>query len=240
MLKHIPFYASLLEQTFDDGSRPTLSHVLVYGAVEAHSMGEKGCIASNKTIALECGLKESSVKTVLSVLNKQKWIKVNLINSQRQSIEPLMTINPPVNVHQPPRYSPLTIEYSNKNTVIENTSGEVEKELLKIINQVIGREFRTLPRGFKKTLDLFSLEEIKKSLTNMSADAWHAQRLKTLSSDYLLRATTIDKFLASKPPDKFVMVGGVAKKKEPDIEYNEEGRKKYLEMRKKVVLGGND
>ena len=192
MLKHIPFYASLLEQTFNDGSKPTLSHVLVYGAVEAHSMGEKGCIASNKTIALECGLKESSVKTVMSVLNKQKWVKVNLINGQRQSIEPLMTINPPVNVHQPPRYSPLTIEYSNKNTVIENTSSDVE--LLKIINQVIGRDFRTLPRGFKKTLELFSLEEIKTALTNLSKDEWHYPRLKTLKLDYLIRATTIDKF----------------------------------------------
>ena len=53
MLKHIPFYASLMGAKLYDKDTATTSHVLVYGAIEAHSMGDKGCIASNKTIANE-------------------------------------------------------------------------------------------------------------------------------------------------------------------------------------------
>lgn len=199
MLKHIPFYASLLERP----EKPTIGMVLVYGAIEAHSFGEKGCIASNKTIAQETGLKEKTVANAISLLNKYRWVIVHLDNNNHRTlIEPSLTIEPPFTVQGTPLPATRNIEYSNKNTVRENTNSEVEKELLKIINQVIGREFRTLPRGYKKTLDLFSLEEIKTSLTNLSADAWHSERLKTLKLDYLIRATTIDKFLSEEGVQK--------------------------------------
>jgi hypothetical protein len=73
MLKHIPFYASLLGQGLY-GKNATYSHVLVYGAIEAHSFGEKGCIASNELLAKETGLGRGTVKNVLSDLNKAGWV----------------------------------------------------------------------------------------------------------------------------------------------------------------------
>lgn len=81
---------------------------------------------------------------------------------------------------------------SKNNTRLINTNSEVE--LLKIVNKTLKREFRVLPRGIGKTLELFSLEEIEKALQNLSSDAWHSEKLAGLKLDYLLRATTIDKF----------------------------------------------
>ena len=124
MLKHIPFYASLLNRELSKGIKATTSHVLVYGAVEAHSMGYKGCIASNKTIAQETGLSESTVASQLSRLHAAGWIKVNMKNGHRQSIEPLMVIKPPFDPHQTPLQPPSNIEDSNKNTVIRPTSSD--------------------------------------------------------------------------------------------------------------------
>lgn len=97
--------------------------------------------------------------------------------------------------------SPLTEkphnkEYNNKeynNKELNNTTRD-EEELLKIVNQTLGREFRVLPRGTRKTLDTFTLQEIETALKNLAVDAWHSERLPTLKLDYLLRATTIDKF----------------------------------------------
>lgn len=100
--------------------------VLVYGAIEAHSFGEKGCIASNKTIAQETGLKEKTVANAVSKLNKLGWVKVQLDkNNHRILIEPSLTIEPPFTVQGTPLHSTVNIEYSNKNTVIENTTNVV-------------------------------------------------------------------------------------------------------------------
>jgi|GEM_PF-6655343 len=80
-----------------------------------------------------------------------------------------------------------------KNKELRNNTYS-EAELLKVINQTLKREFRVLPRGCKKTLDLFTLQEIEIALTNLAADAWHGPKIKQLKLDYLLRPTTIDKF----------------------------------------------
>lgn len=95
MLKHIPFYGSLMYESFRSGTKPSSGHVLVYGAIEAHSMGEKGCIASNKTIADELGLSQGRVANIISELHSEGWIKVNLKDRNRTSIEPLLTIATP-------------------------------------------------------------------------------------------------------------------------------------------------
>lgn len=131
MLKNIPFYSSLLGRQI--GKTTTKhSHVLVYGAIEAHSMGEKGCIASNKTIALETGLGEGTVANRISELNQFGWIKVTLNDyNHRTSIVPLLELRvpslpsePPFTPELTPLHSPVNIEYSNKNTVIDNSSNE--------------------------------------------------------------------------------------------------------------------
>ena len=86
----------------------------------------------------------------------------------------------------------------NIETTKETTSrSELEKNLLVLVNKVLGREFRVLPeRGVKKTLDNFSLVEIEQALTALARDNWHISKLKELKLDYFIRSTTIDKFLA--------------------------------------------
>jgi hypothetical protein len=122
MLKNIPFYGSLIGKELPNGKLSTTSHVLVYGAIEAHSMGSKGCIASNKLISSETGLKEHSVATIISLLNSANWIETKIDkNNHRKNIIPLLTIVvPPFNPHCTPLQSPLNIEYSNKNTLLRS------------------------------------------------------------------------------------------------------------------------
>lgn len=140
MLKHIPFYASLLGRQLTTTIKATHSHVLVYGAIEVHSFGEMGCIASNKTIAEETGLKQSSVATVISTLAKAGWVAVELDeNNHRLSIEPLMVIEAPLYGHKTPLQSPLSpngdltgekrsLEDSNRKTVIDTVNVVKNKE----------------------------------------------------------------------------------------------------------------
>ena len=99
MLKHIPFYASLLGRQMKSGKKSNNGMVLVYGAIEVHAMGDKGCIASNGRIAQETGLSAGTVANYISELNKSGWIKVNTktVNGGivRVNIEPLLTIDTP-------------------------------------------------------------------------------------------------------------------------------------------------
>ena len=99
MLKHIPFYASLLGRQMKNGKKSNNGMVLVYGAIEVHAMGDKGCIASNGRIAQETGLSAGTVANYISELNKSGWVKVNTktVNGGviRVNIEPLLTIATP-------------------------------------------------------------------------------------------------------------------------------------------------
>lgn len=128
MLKNIPFYASLLGQDLGGGKTATTSHVLVYGAIEVHAMGERGCIASNETIAKETGLTKQTVASQISRLAKAGWITVSLDDeNHRTDIVPMFTIGLPrltgikggVDLGQRPIGSGSNIEYI-ENTV-ENT-----------------------------------------------------------------------------------------------------------------------
>lgn len=136
MLKNIPFYASLLDRELASGKRSTNSYVLVYGAIEAHSFGPKGCVASNRTIAKETGLKEGSVATIISLLAKSRWLKVNLdLNNHRTSVEPLMVIEPPSIGVEPPLQSGLNIDNSNigNNSAAEAANAPKQKEESEIL-----------------------------------------------------------------------------------------------------------
>lgn len=96
MLKLIPFYGALFGLELANGKTAQTSHVLVYGAIEAHAMGERGCIASDATISLETGLKESSVTTIISLLKRSGWIYVVLSpQNKRLEIVPLVELSVP-------------------------------------------------------------------------------------------------------------------------------------------------
>lgn len=130
MLKQIPFYASLLDRDLEGGVKSSTGHVLVYGAIEAHALGPRGCVASNKTIALETGLSESRTRNCLSEISRAGWVRVNLDkNNHRIGVIPLLVIgtpltvsgNPPYRVQEPPHTVSGNIEYSIENTVKENS-----------------------------------------------------------------------------------------------------------------------
>lgn len=96
-----------------------------------------------------------------------------------------------------------------------------------LVNEVTGRNFRTLPeRGVKKTLDAFTLDEIRAALTALAADSWHKPKLKELSIDYFIRSTTIDKFKDTKPNTK-----PVDPDEEDDDDMTMAQRRKRLEER---------
>lgn len=95
----------------------------------------------------------------------------------------------------------------NSKTSIAEKSGspkektKVDIELLSLVNKHTGRNFRVLPRGYKKTLQTFSLGEIEHALSVLVKDNWHSDKLKELSIDYFLRITTIDRFISTYKPD---------------------------------------
>lgn len=103
MLKHIPFYASLLGREITEKTKATNRHVLVYGAIEVHSTGKLGCIASNQTIAEETGLATRVVSLTISDLKKAGWVDFTLDqNFFRSPITPLLNISTPYTKNVPP------------------------------------------------------------------------------------------------------------------------------------------
>lgn len=127
MLKHVPFYSSLLDKKLN-GKKPKHSHVLVYGAIEAHSMGPKGCIASNTTIAKEVGLASDTVSNLIGELAKGGWVHVYLKeNGKRDSIMPLGSVVMPLDSGVMPLdsgalYIENTEDYSEGVTVLKQPS----------------------------------------------------------------------------------------------------------------------
>lgn len=92
MLASIPFHISLLKAELGNNKKSTNAHVLVYGAIEIHALGEKGCIASNNRLAAETGYSKSRVEDVLSEMSQAGWIKVVIKNGNRLLIEPNLII----------------------------------------------------------------------------------------------------------------------------------------------------
>lgn len=130
MLKHIPFYASLLGRPVGDKLKATHSHVLVYGAIEVHASGPRGCKASNRTIAAETGLAENTVAKTICQLSACGWVKTELDNNNhRKGILPLLEIQapllpskPPLLPSKPPLYSPVNIDNSIRDNSIKNNT----------------------------------------------------------------------------------------------------------------------
>lgn len=132
MLHTISFHASLLGRQLDEKVKSTNAHVLIYGAVEVHSFGEKGCIASNETIGTETGMTKNTVAKCLSQMAKAGWIEVYIRNGKRISITPLLVIQPPLPHGKPPftvEKTPLyhMVNIDNSIDKIEITVENIEK-----------------------------------------------------------------------------------------------------------------
>ncbi len=94
----VPFYRDLVGIELKDGTKTTYAHALVYGAIEIHSQGSRGCIASNKVLAEEGCVKLTTLKKILSQFKTNHWININFKHDdnglrQRTTIEPLLTIS---------------------------------------------------------------------------------------------------------------------------------------------------
>lgn len=152
MLKSIPFYASLLGWQLTDKIKATNSQVLIYGAIEVHAFGAKGCIASNELIASETGLKKSTVKNCLSQMVSAGWIEIIYKDETRQVrkkiIPRLQIISPKIRPQEQevsfPHYTPVTGKLhprhshgpidNNRENILDNTLAEASSAEGKIDN----------------------------------------------------------------------------------------------------------
>ena len=158
MLHTISFHASLLGRELDQNTKSTNAHVLLYGAIEVHTLGEKGCIASNALLAKETGLTPNTVAKCLSQMNHGGWIEITSKgqkHSYRDKIIPLLEIIAPKSYHTvkpvlPDSKTSLTVEYNqsyrtvNRDNSIDNNEVTVESSVssettTKQVNEIINQ-----------------------------------------------------------------------------------------------------
>lgn len=97
MLKHIPFYGSLLGKQLTEDVKASHRHVLLYGAIEAHSYGRLGCIAGNDLLAQETGLSVDNIRRYVGEIKAGGWIDYSIgKDNARSEITPLLEIEVPV------------------------------------------------------------------------------------------------------------------------------------------------
>lgn len=164
---------------------------LIYAEITALANKTGTCWASNKYFADLYGVNPDAVSKWVKQLVDAGFVttKINKSFGNRRYIR---LVNAPIMKKDDSYNEKASITNTKKN----NNHVVLEKELLVLVNKITKRAFRTLPnKGVKKLLDTFTLVEISSSLTALAADDWHAERLKELSLDYLIRPTTIDKFL---------------------------------------------
>lgn len=171
----------------------TANAKLLYAEITALSNKTGTCWASNKYFADLYGVKERAVTDWVAQLVEAGFISTKITKAAGNRRYIRITEVPIVNNHHSySENSPVNNNKTNKTTYVK-----LEKELLALVNNTLGREFRVLPeRGVKKTLDAFSLVEIELALTALARDDWHREKIKELKMEYFIRSTTIDKFLA--------------------------------------------
>lgn len=187
---------------------------LLYAEITALANKTGTCWASNKYFADLYDVSIDSVSRWVKELVEAGFVstKVNKKYSNRRFIR--LATDGPIrkNADSYPQKCQVNNNKTNNKSYVE-----LEKKLLVLVNEVTGRNFRTLPeRGVKKTLDAFSLEEIKSALRALAADPWHREKLREFKIDYLIRSTTIDKFLGQSTP-------ATDNSKAPDFYEDEDG-----------------
>lgn len=217
----------------------TANAKLLYAEITALSNKTGTCWASNKYFADLYGVRTEAISRWVNELVAEGFLTTK-INKSEGNRRLLRITDVPIakNRNTYSEKSQVNNTKSNKTTYVE-----LEKNLLALVNKVLGREFRVLPeRGVKKTLDAFSLVEIEMALTALARDDWHREKIKELKLDYFIRSTTIDKFLAIakkhniKPASQELSADEKLKRMDEERERN---RKKFAEEFDKIDEGGD-
>ncbi len=129
MLKLIPFYASLLKQQLADNRKATKVHVLLYGAIESHSIGPKGCIAGNDLLSEETGITKSEIRRYLKEMKDAGWITYEVgKDSKRGEIIPMFKLGLPLWENPTPPVGKTTRGVRNNPTPTIDIISEVAVE----------------------------------------------------------------------------------------------------------------
>lgn len=171
----------------------TANAKLLYSEITALANKTGTCWATNKYFSDLYGVLPNRISVWVRQLETKGYIRTKVIKGGLRGIE-VPTIMEKDNTPYAKAEAPITQKDNHNNTTNKKHIVDSESQLLSLVNKITGRDFRTLPRGAKKTLGLFSLKEIEAALTALAHDPWHKPKLKELSSDYFLRATTIDRF----------------------------------------------
>ena len=170
---------------------------LLYGEITALCNKTGTCWASNQYFANLYGVRLQAVSNWVNELANAGFVTTK-INKSAGNKRYIRITDVPITENRKTSYEKADV---NNNTSNNNINGDLTKDLLSLVNKITGRNFRTLPeRGVKKTLDAFSMVEIESALRALAADDWHRERLSEFKIDYLIRSTTIDKFLGKATP----------------------------------------
>ena len=164
--------------------------------IYAEIAGFVQCRVSNEWLAERVGVSKRSVQMAFPVLLSKGYITIISWNGRNRCMAATQNMHPPVQELRDSYANSAPIDKSIDKNIDKpaNAGAATEKELLENLNEVTGRTFRTLPNSAKKTLKHFTVAEIRQALDALAADPWHVAKLKELSTDYLLRITTIEKF----------------------------------------------
>jgi hypothetical protein len=193
-----PSYYGIMTAEVRYDKRISASAKILFVEITALQNKAGVCWAGNGYFADLYEVQKSTVSEWVKQLEDAGYIN-SKVHKNRGNLRSIRLTHP---LLENPKTSSGKPEPSNNKT---NNSSNVDLEksksaLLILVNEVTGRSFRTLPeRGVKKTLDAFTLDEIRAALTALAADSWHKPKLKELSIDYFIRSTTIDKFKDIKP-----------------------------------------
>lgn len=171
---------------------------VMFAEITALSNSLGACWATNKYFAELYGVQNTTISEWVKQLETANLISTKVIKGGLRAIHVEIALYPSGKAEDRLREKPKHNNKTNNNSIVDlKASKESEASLLLLVNEVTGRQFRTLPaRGVKKTLDAFSLPEIRTALTALTQDGWHSPKMKEFSIDYFIRSTTIDKFLA--------------------------------------------
>lgn len=168
---------------------------LLYAEISSLTNLTKHCWASNSYFAKLYNVNKDSVSRWIAELSEFGFIKIKLDDRGGRQICLGVSAKMPRGVGKNADHNnKVNKELPKGSSLVDLERGE--GQILDMINSVTGRSFRTLPRGSAKTLKLFSQNEIGQALYNMKNDPWHKDKIASLSLDYMLRASVIDKFLS--------------------------------------------